>query len=351
MHELIQSILEENFKRNRKRFESHKLLEEVELKLGGYKYDLNGGYKAFASVIEALVRDGRLKAVESSGKIGMTPALYGKYTILGDDTTVLSEKYKGEILSLHPDLSQEYYLKHIKQYEEDRVYVLRTNQFLQQRGIQYFQNFRCTWNERSFEIFNDEKLLGLHGQTILKRLGVGLECLNCYKTHEAFFYVHLTRKDTGNVLIIENKDTFVSLITSINSHENRIQNLNDIQLLIYGEGKKIISSFAFMKEISRDFKVGKVYYFGDVDFTGLDICISLARNFQEYNIIPHTGLYEQLLDRVMMPPQARNNDRFDVKTFLHYFDPKSAERIRAIIEEGRYIPQEGLCFADGKIEI
>lgn len=348
---IISELINEAAKTKFKGIEINKLLEAVELKLGGDRFELAGGYAAFASAIEKLSTIGRLSPVKSNGINYMSPPLYAKYRIIEDIASRDQKDYISEILSLHPMLKKDYYLKHIEHYEADRAYISCLNKYLQTKGIANLKKCRPTLNERSFELFNDEKFLDKQGKTLLKRLGMDIENLNCYRTFEAFFYIFIESSSEGNILIIENKDSFMSLLRAMNPKDNSTLNRSGIKLLIYGEGNKITKSFEFMEELSREFRTDKVFYFGDIDYPGIDIYQRLRENFPKYNIIPHTILYEQLLNKVDQPPKARNTVKHDIGMFLGYFDKKIAREISTILEGNGYIPQEGLSFADGEFEI
>lgn len=362
-----------------KTIETRKLLEKIELDLGSERFDLQGGYGFFVIKIERLVRDSRLEAVKNSGKNGMNPPLFNKYRIVSAAQGLGEKDYKNEVLSLHPFIKKEFYLKNMKQYEVDRELVGRLNLFLQKRKQGELSGARYTMNERSFQIFNDEKFLDRHGTGFLKKVGLNLDLLNCYRTYEAFFYLSLDGKRMGNALIIENKDTFMSIVrawnrkqasfireqnTLIQKQDSLVEkqdslvekqealiNKNNIVLLIYGEGNKITKSFEFMDELRQDFQIDHFFYYGDLDYPGIDIYQRLAKAFPESVIEPHTGLYQQLIESVETPPAARNESKHVIETFLGFFEQETRIEMIRILTGRQYIPQEGLSFAEGNIEI
>lgn len=350
MIDLLTEIIDNYFAMRGKIFEVNKLLETAERKTGGEQFEAIGGYKGFADSINELCTMGKIIPVKNSGKNGMTPVLYAKYRLVNEKNQP-NEAYKNEILSFHPALKKDYYLNRIAEYENDREYVLSLNSYLQSSGFLNINDYRCTINERSFEIFNDEKFLDKKGKALLKKLGLDIENFNCYHTYEAFFYIALKPGAEGNALIIENKDTFMSLVRAMNLEGSERYSVNNINLLIYGEGNKITKSFEFMQELKRDNPLNKIYYFGDLDYSGIDIYQRLAKGFAGYDIIPHVRLYEQLINCVDKQPTARSIVRCEINTFLHYFDNDLAKKISQILSSNKYIPQEGLCFAKGRFEI
>lgn len=347
-------------------------------------FELEGGYLEFAAVIEKFCREGLISPIKSSGIYPRTPPLALRYRInKGTINNYLSvseeEKLIQELISLHPKIKKDYYLKNISHYLSDRKNILRLNSFFSDNDKNASLKHRYTLNERSFEIFNDEKYLSQHGEAFLKRIGLDTESLNCYKTYEAFFYVLFEREyivpdkdrynekernktmntmdytlnttDTTytsnvlNVLIVENKDTFMSIMKLLNTKKGYLVGGKIIDLLIYGEGKKIISSFKFMEELAKGHIIGNVYYYGDIDYEGIAIYLILKNSFSQYNIIPHVKLYNQLVDSTEFPPELRSKqNEISVEEFLDFFEEKYRTKISRILKEKKYIPQEALSF-------
>jgi hypothetical protein len=74
-------------------------------------------------------------------------------------------------------------------------------------------------NERSFEIFRNEKLLAREKhfiEGVLTYNGLNWDLLNCYDTPEPFFSWHLegVEEQGGSVLVLENKDIWYTLVRS-----------------------------------------------------------------------------------------------------------------------------------------
>lgn len=347
----VEELIFKKITKSGKTFETNRLLESFELSMGGEAFEFVGGYIGFAASIEELCHIGKLVPVKNSGTNGMNPKLYSKYRILDEQNLIKVEEYKDELLALHPMIKKDHYLKDIKGYELDREHILRLNGCLQAQAIKNWKKYRCTLNERSFEIFNDEKFLDKQGKVFFKKMGIDIKVLNCYRTYEAFFYIFLKPEAEGNALIIENKDTFMSLVNSLNSINRDRFNKNNINLLIYGEGNKITKSFEFIYELYSGNTVGTVFYYGDIDYPGVDIYQRLVKKFPELNIVPHTALYRKLVESVDQPPKARNNSKVTIDVFWKYFSEEMAGKISNILNEGRYIPQEGFSFAKGDFEI
>lgn len=348
---IIKELLTAKLNKKTKTFETNRLLESLELRMGGEAFDLAGGYGIFASLIKELCDTGKLSPVKNSGTNGMNPKLYSKYRIADTKASTNPEGYKDELLAMHPMIKKDYYLKNLLSYEADRKYILSLNKCLQTSGVKHWKQYRYTLNERSFEIFKDEKFLDKYGKVLFKKLGMDMEVLNCYRTYEAFFYIFLKPGCGGNALIIENKDTFMSLLHAMNSGNSEQFNKNNINLLIYGEGNKITKSFEFMEELSRQQPLETVFYYGDIDYPGIDIYQRLVKRFPELNILPHKALYCKLMECVDLAPRAKETSKINMDLFLKHFDAETKEKITALLKEGRFIPQEGLSFAKGDFEI
>lgn len=351
MDKLVRKIIEES---KRKTLSISDILNIVEGKLGAIKFELEGGYQKFALIIDNFCSQGLLSPIKSSGIYPRNPPLTSRYrintrNIRGALSVEEEENLIQELISLHPGMKKDYYLKNLKQYSKDREYILRLHNFLSDSDKCKSLKYRYTLNERSFEIFNDEKYLSQHGEVLLRRLGIGLDSLNCYKTYEAFFYIinsfEINNNSIYNALIIENKDTFMSIMKLLNRKQGFPVGGKKINLLIYGEGKKIISSFKFMEEITRDHTVNNIYYFGDIDYEGIGIFLNLKDAYPQYNIIPNVELYRQLVDKAESPPNLKTNqDEVLTDEFLNFFDDCYREKISRILKEKKYIPQEALSF-------
>lgn len=97
-------------------------------------------------------------------------------------------------------------------------------------------------NERSFQIWQQEKFLAQEGQRLLKNVGLTLDDLNIYETAEPLAYYSVSKETPQNILIIENKDTFYSLRKHMIEGHQQILGF-PMKTLIYAGGKKGIKGF------------------------------------------------------------------------------------------------------------
>lgn len=192
-----------------------------------------------------------------------------------------------------------------------------------------------TINERSYQIFQNEKLLK-EREDIIKKLGLTLQDLKCYETYEPFFYYENKEFIKGKILIIENKDTFWTIQNVVKTTKYK-----NIYLIIYGEGKKILKSFEFINNFKLENNI--IEYFGDIDYEGINIYEQLKSKYSQYNIKAYKTGYQKILDIEKNPNKIRANQICNLKNneeFLKEFDKDYQKKLQYIFENKLYIPQE-----------
>ncbi len=304
--------------------------------------------KEFICIIRNLVNKGILTPLKNAKPLMYYEQIPNKFEInfnylKGEKNTLPSS----ELINYHPKLDMSYYSKHPAQYYENQSFIRRIDSLLKQNNCP-----ALTANERSYLIFDDEKALTLpdeasiDGQAVLKKLGgLTLEDLKAKKTLEPFFYYMAEKFDSlGNnsqriVLIVENKDTFWTLMDAIKN-----KHLSNIHLLIYGEGKAIIKKFEFIEYLKGQLS-DHYYYFGDIDQEGILIYNKLRETFFEYEIVPAVPFYDHMLKVAGVEgsrplKNAHNIKESSLLPFLDYFSQQSATLIKEIIQQQRCLPQE-----------
>ena len=249
------------------------------------------------------------------------------------------EKIKEEILKLDKKIKIDYFLKHPKEYIKYKEIITPINEFIKQTNGRKIETI--TVNERSYQIYKNEKCLK-ENEEILKKLGLTYKDLYAYDTYEPFFYYinteyEIRKLKNKTILIIENKDTFWTIVKAI--QKLKIEN---IYMIIYGEGKKILKSFSFIEEFKIDSK-DNIYYFGDIDFEGINIYVSLKEKYNKYNISAYTKGYETILDIEKTPEKVRKNQNINqdkIEKFINEFDKKYKDKLIEIFNNKKYIPQE-----------
>lgn len=161
--------------------------------------------------------------------------------------------------------------------------------------------FRGNWTarvpvpikERSYEIFGNEKALErvLDGQ--LGYAGrLTPEILRCFRVpivpvHRVFTEAAL------DVLILENEATFDSVSRWNAEHRQ-------FRMVIYGRGREVEKTVEFLLSEAQP-KTGEIYYFGDLDRTGISIPYRLSRALERRGgrgIVPAAACYRLLLRQV-----------------------------------------------------
>lgn len=293
-------------------------------------------YDELVKKVEELVRKDMLTEKVNSGSNGRNPWLYKKYGInrAKEDFTEIINEIKG----LNALLAINYYLNKPKEYQKNREYILKLNNYVTYHSDRLQTPMAI--NERSFDIWGEEKLLR-KSTTLLSNLGVTYEKLNVYNTPEPFFSETINRC-TNSVLIIENKDTWFTL-RKILMEENKTSLGLDIGLLIYGEGKKIISSIEYLQH--KDFSFLNeplLYYWGDLDFEGINIFYSLSKKVE---VKLFTNAYEVMLKEVkdintLKEMSDDQKETKDLEPFLASFTDYNKKKIKEILKSNKYIPQE-----------
>lgn len=313
----------------------------------------NAAYRQQYEYVLTLISEGKIKPLKASGTNGKRPALYREYWMaeLQKDYSILEEELKYQ---LHPMIAVDYYLSHLANYEQDRQWVLMLSGYLKKdRGkLKYTEST----NERSFEIWNHEKFLSRGpGKRILKNCGLEEGFLNIYRTTEPLAYYSRTRQVPQNILILENKDTFYSMRRHL-MDGGRILGM-EAGTLIYGAGKGILRSFLdfdvcvepYMKNDEN-----RIYYFGDLDYEGIGIYESLAEMVSgRWEILPFTDAYKAMIEKADetckaedLPDTKEQQNRNIREFFFSHFCGEMVSRMEAILESGKYIPQEILNIAD-----
>ena len=300
-------------------------------------------YQELYQFIQQALQNGYLEPVKASGSNGKKPALYKKYHLITKIEN--EEELRQELLfSLSPALKNDYYLNHLKQYELDREAIFKLSDFFQsQRSC---LQLPTSLNERSFQIWQQEKFLAQEGQRLLKNVGLNLDDLNIYETAEPLAYYSVSKETPQNILIIENKDTFYSLRKYMIEGHQQILGF-PMKTLIYAGGKKGIKGFQHFEASVEPYllhQANQFYYFGDLDYEGILIFEKLRDHFY---CEPFVLAYEAMLKKsvsLQLPKTKEKQNRQISEMFFNYFE--DCTLMKAILESDRYIPQEILTMQD-----
>lgn len=273
---------------------------------------------------------------------GKVPALFLKYRIIEQNTQLTI--YKEEIQTLSNLFQIEEYLKKPQLYEKHREFLLPLDLFLKNHKEEL--EFSISKNERAYQIWNDEKILDNPTCNSMIKQNQLTQKLNYYTTPEPFFdYLH-TQKENMTILVIENKDTWYTMRKIMYPLEKECYLLgNKIDVLLYGEGNKITKLEAleeYEKEIIQ--KNCKFLYWGDLDYTGIDLYERVVKQNKNTNIQLFQQIYKLMLGQKEIEElgqiRKKQNTKVNLDVFLKPFDSKSQEKIIKILNQNRYIPQE-----------
>lgn len=311
---------------------------------------IGGPYEDAVEIIRALVDNNRIQPVFSSRTNGRNPALFNKYRIVREDKDY--SDILEEIRLLHPLFDHQAYLDQPELYVRSRKEISDLSMFLWRKMASLDQPMSL--NERSLRIWGKEKYLRSIQSSfanIFRFREWSMKDLNCYETPEPFFeYIHENREDM-EILIIENKDTWYTLRRIMKEKAGNLILGKRIDVLLYGEGRKITRGSERLEEYGREMMGGgnnRFWYFGDLDYEGIAIYEDLKSCNKEVEIGLFVELYRLMLRESpgMDLPETRDRreKRNEILAFLSNFPADEGERITGILEQGRYIPQEILNY-------
>jgi len=314
------------------------------------------GYEEYCKWINALIDEDLISPIKSSGSNGLIPVLYKRYQVA--KIVDGRQDYSVEIKKLHPLFNIEGYLIKPQRYLIDREVVAKFDQFIRKESILLEEP--ASINERSLQIFGEEKFIRLNSicKSVLAFNSNISEHLNMYHTPEPFFE-HTVDDDSDkiNVLIIENKDTWYTLKKIIKKNNSILYGIH-FDSLLYGEGKKITRKRDSLTEFSYTYydqsRPTRFYYFGDLDMEGIEIFENVVRINPDLDIQLFKELYVDMLSAAknrVMPLSSELQQHSQGEMFFRRFTEEEKVAIKALLANGRYIPQEILNYGYFKTKI
>lgn len=306
-------------------------------------------YCELVEFVTKLLDNQQLLPIKSSKGNGKKPTLFNAYRIIRNRST--GTEFREELLYLSNWLKNDYYLKNLKTYERDRSYVLMLNEYMIQLNGK--KPVPASLNERSFEIFGREKFLDKEGGLrILKNVDLSVKELNIYETTEPLAYYTNHKTIPQTILFIENKDTFYSMRKHLLDGHTSILN-EEIGTLVYGGGKGIyrsIHDFGLCMEPYMVDERNHFLYFGDLDYEGILIYEKLKEILSDkHSIFPFILAYERMIMKgqgYQLPITKEKQNRNTGTYFFDSFTKETVERMKNILQQDRYIPQEILQEVD-----
>ena len=344
-------------------------------------------YKILCDYISEKMDSGDFVPIKRSGSNGKRPPLYNVYWKIEEEKD--SSGFDDELnFKLSAKISTEYYKKHTgqslnttidsklqksiyEQYKKDRNAVLKLSEFLKNDSKKQKLEKAESVNERSFEIWNDEKFIKGdsenksknenrgRGKRILKNLGLDFSDLNVYETPEPFVSYTFDRLVPQNVLIIENKDTFYTIRKYMQDTGKNVILGEKFGTIIYGSGKKVIASFRDFEYTAEKYlahRKNKFLYFGDMDYEGIGIYEKLVEIFKEKStegiiaekmmVEPFKEAYIRMYEKAervgmdRLPVTKEKQNRNIGQVFASYFESEMWENFENLLLTEKYIPQE-----------
>lgn len=281
---------------SKKRFQLADLEAYLKKELGGASaYQKAGGYQNFYQLLKKLEAKAEIKEIKSSAFNQQLPQLKKRWSLIKKEEKGWSEK---DILKLSRRLNLSYYLKRPKQQTKElKEKLFKLLQFLNNKSEREW----ASREERSLELFGNEKFLSSsQGSKLLNNLKLDLSVLKAKKYNHLFVYWSLDPAQIKNILIMENHSAFIGAKKAVSQGINIFERKFDT--IIYGQGKKIVSSFSFLEEL-LDFEPEakiradlNIYYAGDLDPEGLAIFKALKDKYPKFKIKLLAEYYQLLLD-------------------------------------------------------
>ena len=208
--------------------------------------------------------------------------------------------------------------------------------------------------ERSFEVFGNEKVLAPKGE---KRGGITLpSLLYAIGVHhrlnimddpfnELIYYVPKTLRRTIWVLVVENHAPFVHIQQAL-AQGKRTFFGHHVDGVIYGEGYKVVfeDALGVTESYFRQGKTVRYLYWGDIDRPGID---AMERAAEGREMEPLVEAYEAMIEAVAgreLPTSgARAMPQHMGIALASQLKPESLEIYMRVLAEGLRIPQEAVA--------
>lgn len=294
-------------------------------------------YARFRKAVTAFLDDGSLQAVRSAGidfsglprrLRRVTARLFSSAPVIQTDAIRLS-------LSPQLDFSS-YYEAPLSQWQEDLPFIERLSAWLEGGEMR-----PAPLQQRSWDIFRDEKYLLGPGTRLLHRLHLSLTDL--FVCDEADPLMLAVQAGCGGSvchhLIVENKAPYYRLLPHLKG--------SPLTSLVFGCGWKIAANLgALPQQCGYPGARHIAWYFGDFDWEGLRIWQGAAA-VQGVEVRLAVPFYRAFL--TYEAPQGKEQQQENPEAFAAFaaaVGPDMADAFRHILENHAYYPQEALGEAD-----
>ena len=191
--------------------------------------------------------------------------------------------------------------------------------------------------ERSLEVFGDEKALDRLVGTVL--FGPGRLTLDLLRCRRVVPRLHCESAGDGDVLlVIENSDTFDSIVTVLRGRDD-----HRVGLVGWGAGTGFEASVLSIPLVGRS--VGEIRYFGDLDENGLRIpanASTIAQSEGLTPVMPASGLYSALFQRGVRQEGHRRLSLEAADKLVSWLDQPQRTAAATLLTEGGRMAQEAV---------
>jgi len=290
-------------------------------------------YDGFFDVVRHLEQEGLLQPIKSQGfnNFGLAYAYRIQKQSLSKH---LHEQIRSKQLSVHSLINLSCYFEQAEEvWKQDQEYINKLHSYLMEKGIPDKEAFSP---ERSYELVGNEKWIDESGgRAFLDRIGVYSFLRIVPAAEPLMFAVNPYEMNSREHLhlIVENKSTYAALATCLAN--------SPYTTLIFGSGKGFLSSIINLEQqLNLPDHVHRLYYFGDLDREGITIWDKLN---QRRSASPALAFYRALLMKdFTYGKQYQKQNKHAEDRFVSHFLPNEQSKIRQMLDEGGYYPQEAL---------
>jgi hypothetical protein len=309
------------------------------------RYQEQNGYASLVQIMNELTIEGVISPIKKSSLNGRRPSLHTEWWL---EKAKIENKWNDmQILAFSDQLNLLKYRQHPEwQTELEWSRIQSIYNFIKQKAQYHW----VTREERSFQLFGEEKYLANEGGMLLQRLQITLEDLKARVYGEPFAFWPAPNTDiryAETILIVENQSFYHTCRLLMNNGKDIVGIKPD--LLIYGEGKKIEKSFNFLEDITNSSALN-IYYVGDIDPEGWGIYVRLKDSYPSANIRLAVSIYEVLLLQNMTNPTStnQNENHSYLKNVMLEFEQNGrwdmAKKIEELWTQKQRVPQEVLSL-------
>ena len=305
-------------------------------------------YAAFHDAVTTLERAAVLVPVKAGGYDH--GGLARKYTIhpgplFARTAARIQQEAIESAISGTLDLS--WYMSHpYKDWQRDRTAIETLSNYLQQLSCPPAELPKTSLQQRSYDIFGDEKFL-LSDGGLLTRLGLSREALGVAPEADPLmmaFHPRTPMQDDGKAvchhLIVENKAPWMALFPHLAE--------TTLTSLILGYGWKILANIDQLPAQCGYPKAHHIaWYFGDFDWEGLRIWHELAEKCETLERRIELRLAVPFYAAFLSHPESHGKEQQSpapeaLGAFLRQMPEPLRNRFRHLLESGCYYPQEAL---------